>query len=166
MNCPSCAKPVNPKSTRCNYCNTILVSKSSFKKTIKNRKEKSAKEEKKDFIKSGRNTLLIVGGLNTLPIFMYLSQSDDLSAIIQGVIAAIFLGLGLLANKAPYAALLSGIIMYFLIIGLAAIGDPASIAHGLIVKAIVIFYLFKGMMAAQKFKKKYKNNDLLDDVVM
>lgn len=74
------------------------------------------------------------------------------------------MGLGLLANKVPYAALLSGIIMYFLVIGLSALGDPSSIANGLIIKVIVIFYLFKGMRAAQKFKKKYKNNDLLDTV--
>ncbi len=164
MNCPSCAKVISPKSIRCNYCNTILVSKSNFKKTVKKRKGKSAHEEKKDFIKTGRNTLLIVGGLNAIPVFIYLSQEDVLSAIIQGIISGIFLGLGLLANKVPYAALLSGIIMYFLVIGLSALGDPSSIANGLIIKVIVIFYLFKGMRAAQKFKKKYKNNDLLDTV--
>ena len=55
---------------------------------------------------------------------MYLSQGDDLSAIIQGTIAGIFLGLGLLATKVPYDDLLSGIIMYLLVIGLSALVDP------------------------------------------
>ena len=105
MNCPSCSKRINPKSIRCQYCRTILVSKEKFSTIVKKRKEKSLIKEKKDFIKSGRNTLLIVGGINTLPLFVYLSQGDDLSAIIQGTIASIFLGLGLLAMKFPYAAL-------------------------------------------------------------
>ena len=162
MNCPSCAKTINPKAIRCPYCKTVLVSQDKFSSVVKKRKEKSLIKEKKDFIKSGRNTLLIVGGINTIPLFMYLSQGDQLSAIIQSVIAGIFLGLGLLATKVPYAALLSGIIMYIFVIGLSALADPSSIFHGIIIKVIVIYYLFKGITAANKYKKKYKNQDILD----
>ena len=60
------------------------------------------------------------------------------------------------------AALLSGIIVYLLVIGLYALADPESIVKGIFVKIIVIYYLFKGMLAANKFKKKYKNKDILD----
>jgi hypothetical protein len=162
MNCPSCSKKINPKTIRCPYCKALLVSKEKFSSVVKKRKEKSLEREKKDFIKSGRNTLLIVGGLNTIPLFMYLSQGDDLSAIIQGTIAGIFLGLGLLATKVPYAALLSGIIVYLLVMGLSALADPESIISGIIIKIIVLYYLFKGMRAANKFKKKHKNKDILD----
>ena len=162
MNCPSCSKKINPKAIRCPYCKTVLVSKEKFSETVKKRKQKSLEIEKKDFIKSGRNTLLIVGGLNIIPLFIYLSQGDDLSAIIQGTIAGIFLGLGLLATKAPYAALLSGVIVYLLVIALSALADPESIVKGIFFKIIVIYYLFKGMLAANKFKKKYKNKDILD----
>ncbi len=164
MNCPSCTKTINPKAIRCPYCKTVLVSKEKFSNVLKKRKEKSLETEKKDFIKSGRNTLFIVGGINLIPLFIYLSESDDLSAIIQGTIAGVFLALGVLATKFPYAALLSGIIMYIFVIGLSALADPSSIYHGIIVKVIVIYYLFKGMLAANKFKKKYKNNDVLDAI--
>ena len=163
MNCPSCSKKIIPKAIRCPYCNALLASKEKFSSVVKKRKEKSLEREKKDFIKSGRNTLLVVGGLNIIPLFIYLSQGDDLSAIIQGIIAGIFLVLGLLATKFPYAALLSGMIFYLLVIGLSALVDPESIINGIIVKIIVIYYLFKGIRAADKFHKKYKNKDILDD---
>ncbi|MBI35197.1 MAG: hypothetical protein CMP67_07525 [Flavobacteriales bacterium] len=162
MNCPSCSKKINPKAIRCPYCKALLVSKEKFSSVVKKRKEKSLEREKKEFIKSGRNTLLIVGGLNVIPLFIYLSHGDNLSAIIEGTIAGMFLGLGLLATRVPYAALLSGIILYILLTGLSAVADPESIINGLIIKIIVIYYLFKGMRAANKFKKKYKNIDILD----
>ena len=162
MNCPSCSKKINPKAIRCPYCKALLVSKEKFSSVVKKRKEKSLETEKKEFIKSGRNTLLIVGGLNVIPLFIYLSHGDNLSAIIEGTIAGMFLGLGLLATRVPYAALLSGIILYILLTGLSAVADPESIINGLIIKIIVIYYLFKGMRAANKFKKKYKNIDILD----
>ena len=162
MNCPSCSKKINPKAIRCPYCKALLVSKEKFSSVVKKRKEKSLEREKKEFIKSGRNTLLIVGGLNVIPLFIYLSHGDNLAAIIEGTIAGMFLGLGLLATRVPYAALLSGIILYILLTVLSAVADPESIINGLIIKIIVIYYLFKGMRAANKFKKKYKNIDILD----
>ena len=128
-------KKINPKSIRCPYCKALLVSKEKFSSVVKKRKEKSL--EKKDFIKSGRNTLFIFGGLNTIPLFIYLSQGDNLSAIIQGTIAGIFLFLGLLATKVPYTALLSEIIMYLLVIGLSALADPESVINGIIIKIII-----------------------------
>lgn len=165
MNCPSCSKKINPKALRCPFCKTLLVSQEKFDKVVIERREKSRIKEEKDYIKSGRNTLFIVGGVSLIPVIMYLTQDDSLSAIIQSVYASIFIILGFVASKNAYAALLWGIIFYGLGIMLAAIGDPSSIIKGVIFKGIIIYYLVKGISNASKYRsnKKKVSTDLLDD---
>lgn len=166
MNCPSCTKKINPKALKCPFCKTLLVSEEVYNKRISKNKENAKKAKQRDYVKQGRNILFIIGGLNALGIILYLVQEDQLSAIIQGVVASIFLLLGFLSIKNPYAAILTGIIVYALLITLSAVADPGSIIKGLLLKGIIIYYLIKGLKAAKSHRAIKANEELLDDVLL
>lgn len=166
MNCPSCSKKVNPKALRCPFCKTLFVSQEKYNEVIKTKQEKARKQKEKDYIKSGRNTLLIVGGISFIPAVVYFVQEEVLAAIIQVVFAGIFVGLGLFASKNAYVALLLGIIVYGIVIILSALGDPSSIYQGLLFKGIIIYHLVKGISHANKYRTEIKKSrtDILDDL--
>ena len=68
--------------------------------------------------------------------------------IVNLILAAIMLALSLWARRSPLPAVLVATATYAVVIAAAAISDPATLGQGLLMKIIIIAFLFKGIKAA------------------
>jgi len=68
--------------------------------------------------------------------------------IVNGILAAIMVGLALWGTRSPLPAVLIATATYAVVIVANAISDPATLGQGWIVKLIIIAFLFKGIKAA------------------
>lgn len=108
-------------------------------------------------IKNARTAFFVLAASAVLSIFIGLMMNKDIEpiyVITEGVIMiALFIATALCVNSWPKAAIITGFAIYLLIILLNFIVSPASLFSGIILKAIVIFYLIKGVEGAVTFEK-------------
>lgn len=129
-----------------------------------------AKEKLNEYtknIKYARNALLIVGIIQVLfGLYEGFGPMKFMEAFyIDAAIGGIFIGLFFYAKENAKTAFIVGLFIYVAIILLVAVGDPASIFKGLILKTIVISTLVGGLRAVGKVPKKIiPNDELLDEV--
>lgn len=137
-------------------------------KEINEQSANSLKSDTKRVLNKARASLFVVGGLYIIVgIYegFFMQYHDILFGIIDWVIGAVFIGLGIFSFQKPYIALLIGLIVYVAMIALLAFVDPTTIIRGIIWKLLIIFYLINGINTAKREveKVKYQNNDLLDE---
>ena len=121
-------------------------------------------------ITKGRYALFIVGalylGIGFFEGFI-MAGSDMLYAIIDWVIAGLFIGLGIWSYRKASTALIIGLGLYVLLMALFIIADPISIIRGIIWKILIISYLIYAIRTAldeERIEKirTQKSPDLLD----
>lgn len=66
---------------------------------------------------------------------------------VIGVLAAIFLALGIWARRSPLPAAITGLTLYVTLMLAGAALDPASLVQGIILKAIIILFLVRAIQA-------------------
>ena len=114
-------------------------------------------------ITSAGTTLYVLAGyfiISGLIYFFINSKEDTASAILitNAAVAVIFLLLGYWAEKKPLASIISGMVLYALIILMDMFRDPVHIFSNLIFKIIITSYLIRGLVSAleaEKIKKQY-----------
>jgi hypothetical protein len=165
--CASCSVKISTEDTFCNNCGYPL---------------KGTEQEQKDFltqvaineidmadyqnkIKQGGTSLYYVAGVFALGTLVDLYQTRDqenlpVIMIIDLIIVGIFVFLGGWSRKKPFAAMVSGICLYGIVILLTVIGDPVNIVRGIIFKIIIISLLVKGIRAAMDIEKMKKETHL------
>ena len=74
--------------------------------------------------------------------------------IIDWVVAECFMGLAIWSFSKPYFAILSGLILYILIITILTLLDPITIISGIILKALIIRYLITLLKPIREKKVK------------
>ena len=146
-------------------CDKYLADEKEVK-LVKQEKE-SIKNEENISINNGRISLFVLGGSYILIGFLesfYFENHNIIFGIIDWGVAACFIGLAIWSFSKPYFAIISGLILYILLIVLLAIIEPFTIFIGSIWKIIVISYLIYAIKTAKekKDKIKVKNNNLLD----
>lgn len=118
----------------------------------------------KQGVKKARNTLFVIAGLVFLGEMITLAASGDgnfLETVIIALIeAGIFVALALWTENKPYTAIIIGIIIYLGLWLLTAIFDPSSIIKGIIVKIIILVYLFKALPDAKALQQVKAGKDL------
>ena len=88
-----------------------------------------------------------------------------LFGIIDWVLAAIFLGFGILSYKKASLSLMLGLGFYVLIIILLALIEPWTILNGIIWKIVIIVWLVYGISAARSDEAKERKLDSGDDLL-
>ncbi len=106
-------------------------------------------------INSARNTLYWMAGISfVFGLFYFFQSQDTVALIVQAILSGIYLILAYWSQKKPFAALLSGLLLYVTIIAILAIADPRTIFSGIIFKIVIIVFLSKGMYSASQNSKK------------
>jgi len=160
--------------SECYYCKTSPLDESTIYCPSCGFPQRGTEEEQKKFItdkrilliqletvndsiRKSRNALFGVAALYGVSYIM-LAFSSGLPAVIEGLIlCGIFVALGFWANKNPYPAVLSGLLLFILIMILFALINPISIVAGLIWKIIIIVAMVYGLQAAKKAKDLMAN---------
>ncbi len=105
-------------------------------------------------VRRARTTIFVVAAIQFVSGFVlgFLGPEDEkwITIGIVTVIASIFAALGFWANRKPYHAILTALILFVSLILLDVIFDPASAFRGIIFKAFIVFYLIKGLNNARE----------------
>ena len=106
-------------------------------------------------IKSARNTLFIIGGIQLIfGLIVYFTSNLTEELIAAMIIFLVYLLLGFWSQTKPLIALILGLLVYLTLIALSAIGDPSTLVKGIIIKIIIIAYLGKGINSALELRKQ------------
>jgi hypothetical protein len=110
-------------------------------------------------LKTARWYLIAVGILMFAMdlLIMYVLQKDQvtdefrrLALIIDSVILAAFISLGLYVHKKPRFCLVTGLILFWAIQLLNAYDNPKALTQGIIMKVLFTMALVKGLQSASK----------------
>jgi hypothetical protein len=166
IKCPVCFAIVNDADANCAECSYPLkgsaVQQTNF---IAERNNVDA-----DFvtynktIKKAGNTLFYLSGIFAIGgIYGFFVSKDDPDVIIivapMFVLSICFLLLGEYSKKKPLACIIAGISSFIVVQILAFIGNPTSIAKGIVINCIIIVFLINGLKSAldvEKIKKMHR----------
>jgi hypothetical protein len=112
-------------------------------------------------VRQARNTLFVVAAIQFIFGLITMYPIEDVAVkwvtfSIVVFISGIFVGLALWTKKKPYTAILTGLIIYCLLLLVDLFYQPSSIIKGLIMKIIVIVYLVKGLSNAKETQQLQK----------
>ncbi len=155
-NCPDCSTTNNRTSKYCVKCGYPIQGDEEEKKKFKSAKTVKTinLEEYNGKIKSAKTTLFVISGFTAVFGTILALVGDDgnevLLIVINLFLAGIYLALGFWCAKKPFAAILSGLIIYVSLIIVNGVAEPKTIAQGIIMKGIIIAYLIKGLKSAKE----------------
>jgi hypothetical protein len=116
-------------------------------------------------IKKARNALFITAGLVLLGEVISMSMTGvEITPLVIGIIAVevgVFVGLAFWTKTKPYAAIITGLILFILLwVAAAVVNDDGgqSIYKGIIVKAIIIYTLVSALKPAKEWENLKKNS--------
>ena len=105
-------------------------------------------------IRNARIMLYVLAGLTFLSIYSLFPFDDNPMRLILAIsIAAfgiVFIVLALWTKKKPYYAILTALIIFLVMEGLAALIDPVSLWQGWLLKIAVIVLLLLGLRNAKE----------------
>lgn len=120
-------------------------------------------------INKGRYALFIIGGLYVVVGFVeafVINGHQLLFGIIDWIVAAVFIGLGVWSYSKASLAMIIGLSFYVGIMLLLFALEPSSLIKGVIWKALVIYYLIYAIKTAREEEAKHKpiSVDILDQI--
>ncbi len=151
--CSQCSTAISEETkfcTNCGYPEKGTEKEQATYHAQKIMKKSKAKDDKKR-IESARNTLYWIAGIFFVSgIFLFAISQDNAILVTNIIIAIIYLILAYFSKEKPFATLLSGLLLYILIITLNAIFDPSTLFSGIIIKIIILSFLIKGVYSASQ----------------
>jgi hypothetical protein len=164
---------VNVITPRLNFSvlqkNYLLLVKLTFMENQENIEPNQPKEETSIFsehdfsidiydkhIRQARNALFVAAGILLINIIILAFTVPEgygeiwIDFVFWGLFIAGFIALGFWTKKKPYYAIIGGLILYALFIGINAYLDISTIYKGLILKIIIIAVLIKGLTDAKQ----------------
>ncbi|UII33122.1 hypothetical protein LVD17_04685 [Fulvivirga ulvae] len=118
---------------------------------------RSRTETAEKHVKASRNTLYVLAGLFFLYAILYgmgVMVHDMVSLIFYSVIGVVYILLALWTKSSPLAAVVLGLLLYLLNIGLSAFIDIDTLYKGWLIKGVIIAYLVRGIIEARKIPGK------------
>lgn len=157
LRCSQCNEEMLGNAKFCTYCgfpeNGDDHEKAKFH-AQKVLKKSQIKEDRKK-ISSARNTLYWMAGIFFISGLVLYTNLDDIIVLIAGVIlAVIYLVLAYWSQKKPFPAILSGLLLYLMVIVVNSIDEPSRIFEGILLKIIILSFLIKGMYSASQSIKQ------------
>lgn len=142
-----------------------------IKRSMETAKKMMARSKEKELIKDlkwARGVVLAMGIITLLWGALHLSDNvySNIEAFIDIGIGIVVTGLFFWSKEKPYEAILVTLIIFGASWIIMFLINPLSILNGVFFKIIIISGLITGLRAANKVKKRPKQNEeLLDDMI-
>jgi hypothetical protein len=162
-NCSNCSNEITFGDIFCTQCGFPENGSEEEKSLFLNKKGQAGidLQQLKKKVKSAKNTLIAISVMSVIGGIVFGIKAESYLVLgIMLVVAGIFFGLSVYCKKKPLPALLTGTLLYLTLLILDAFADPTTIYQGIIVKAIILVFLFKGISSANEAKnlmKRYAN---------
>lgn len=153
INCMNCQTVLASDDVFCGKCGFpergTEEEQRNYRLKIASRKRLLKSANKK--VKNGKTVLYVLAGLNVLAGIIEMVRYEDIAALVASlVLAVIYLVLAAWSDKQPFAAILTGFIIYITIQLLSVILDPINILSGIVLKIIIITVFIKGIKSARE----------------
>jgi hypothetical protein len=153
LDCPTCKKAVSTDSKFCGNCGYPIggteFEKNEFDYAYEVKRYDLGKAQ--EIVKGGATILYVLAGLILVVDLLVYFTSYKIEMLVVGILLpVIFLGLAQWSKKKPFTAMVVALVFYVTIILADAVGNPASIFTGIILKAIVIGALVKAIRGARE----------------
>jgi len=111
-------------------------------------------------LKKARNAIFAIAGLLLISSLIMMAVSDSFTTvgvIIALLAAGVFVGLGFMTKKQPLGSVIVALILFVAlwVIDIVVLG-PEYIIRGIIVKAIIIYFLVSGVRYARETERLRK----------
>ena len=160
--CPHCGVAVEPTAAFCPSCGKAVSSGSTGPRVVDReglastgagiqlQAESLLKESRKAF-----TCLLVVAILQFIGAFVVLALGPGLLqvSVVLSIIGGIFLGLAVWARRSPLPAAITGLVILLTLWAVDAVIDPTTLAHGIIVKLIVLLVLGRAIQAGVRYRQ-------------
>ncbi len=177
LTCPKCAKANQPLMRFCELCGTPLQAnvKAPVNRATAAAARIAATSTAKN-IRSARIALGVVAVVTLLfSLFMHIRFSNQIAEAranpqmtvneavvsqqymlftVNYLVVAIYVGLMFWTRKNPFAACLTGLVIYLTSILINAAIDPTTIVQGIIMKVIIIMALINGVKAGLAYRRQ------------
>lgn len=154
VQCKACRKHFDTAVTYCTNCgypfDADFQTQSAF--IAEFLRERSKTIAGKDEMRKGANALFGAAVLYLVSSLISSIQAGAPELIAGIIVSAIFVGLGIWAQKQAMPALISGISLFTLLILAAAILEPATIVSGFLWKLLIYGFLIRGIKAARDYQ--------------
>lgn len=168
--CPFCSEPIEPGDAFCTHCGFPVKGTDEEKQSYRSKRWVKEDElgEMKRRVRQASNTmfglaiLFFLAGLYYYGMFR-LYQNPESILLINWIVSAVYIGLGLWSRTQPASAIVSGLILYAIVTVLSILDNPASLLSpvGLMLKLIIVALLINGMNSAYK-AERIKKELLID----
>ena len=107
-------------------------------------------------IRQARNVIFIAAGVLVLNLVILIATAPAfyeflwIDILIWGLFIAGFVALGFWTKKKPYSAIIGAMILYGVFIILNAVLDVTTLYKGILIKVIIVVFLFKGLNDARE----------------
>ncbi|MGY3791625.1 zinc-ribbon domain-containing protein [Aquimarina sp. 433] len=155
--CSQCNEEMLSNAKFCTYCGFPENGDDNEKAKFHAQKvlKKSQIREDRKKISSARNTLYWMAGIFFVSGLILFMNLGDIAVLIAGaILAIIYLVLAYWSQKKPFAAILSGLLLYLMVIAANVIVEPSSLFKGILLKVIILSFLIKGMYSASQSIKE------------
>ncbi|MBW1296170.1 zinc ribbon domain-containing protein [Aquimarina litoralis] len=156
QHCSQCNQEMLNDAKFCTYCGFPENGDESEKAQFHAQRvmKKSQAKENNQRINSARNTLYWMAGIFFVSgLFLFFSLNDIAVLIASSILAIIYLILAYWSQKKPFAAILSALLLYLMVIVVNVIDEPSSLFKGILLKIIILSFLIKGMYSASQSTK-------------
>lgn len=158
IDCSTCGNQIRVGDVSCTSCKRQVTDDEIA--ALRRRWEASDPEaaRRSDAVAYGRLSLLLVAGLSFLEAIIYGLVGESLPVLVFGVtIAATMIGLFLWGRREPLLAMVTGLSMYVLMQGIAAVATVWALTQGILIKIFVIASFTAGISAELHFRKQERN---------
>lgn len=154
--CENCTAENPPLTKFCTQCSFPILGndeeKGKFRLIIGNKKQ--LLKDAKGKIQTSKYVLYGLAGFILVTGLYQGLANDDFNAMITNLfLSLIYLVLIAWSDKNPFAAILSGLIVYATIILINAFFQPSSLFSGILVKIFIIMAFVKGIQSANEAQK-------------
>ncbi|GAA4276799.1 zinc ribbon domain-containing protein [Aquimarina mytili] len=155
--CSQCNTEINSEAKFCTHCgypeNGDEKEKAKFHANKVMQKNKGFNDAKK--IKSARNTLYWMAGIFLVSgLFLFFTLNDITILVANLILVVVYLILAYWSKQKPFAALLSALLLFLMVIALNTVLDPSSLFKGILIKIILLSFLIKGVYSASPNAKR------------
>lgn len=157
--CENCQSLNSSSQKFCSQCSFPIggtdEEKQIFRSTVRSRKWLLNEAEKK--IKTAKTIIFILAGLFVIVGLIAGFGLDSFPDMVANIVLAlVFLILAAWAEKNPFGAILTALILYLTLVVINLFIDPASLFSGIILKIIFIGAFVKGIRSAQDAQEYLK----------
>lgn len=156
LSCTHCGAIIKDEQKYCSGCGYPQRGSAGEKSKFHAHRimKKSKAQDAPKVIRQARVILFVIAGITFIyGIFLFYFRDDMASLIAAAIMSAVYVILGYWSQQKPLIALVLALLLYATNLVLTAVIEPDTLYKGFVLKAIIIYFLIRGINSAMHLRK-------------